>query len=1016
MALVTPVHVAVRGRARVAVAGLRHGVRLKTVLEGALPRVPGIRFASASVWTGTCLVHFADSMPLATVLVTIERIVAGRSDDAPFGAATCGAAEVAAPAPASVPGRNGDADWHAIDVPEVLSRQGSVARSGLSSEDAAARLVRYGLNRLAPPRPRSGWSILAGQFLNLPVGLLVGSSILSILTGGIIDAAAILCVVGLNAVFGYATEGQAERTIASLSETGAQKALVRRNGQGRWIAAEAVVPGDVLLLQPGVLIAADARVVAAEALMVDESVLTGESLPVAKRPRRLVADVPLAERRNMLYKGTAVTGGAGLAIVVATGMASEVGRIQALVGTAHSPQTPLQRQLDGLGAHLVWVSLGLCSLVLVAGLLRRFPMFSMVRTAISLAIAAVPEGLPTVATTTLALGIRGMRRHQVLIRRLTAVEALGAVQVMCFDKTGTLTENRMSVVAAAVGARRYRLLDGRPLDGGGRPPDADADARLERLLTLGALSNQAEVRRAGDAVRLTGSPTECALVQACLDAGVDVVELRRRHPVHAVNQRSEGRRYEGTLHGREDGSRLVAVKGDPAEILSLSRWCLEAGERRLLTEVDRAAIERQNAQMADEALRVLGVAYANTWAETVAQALDDGLVWVGLVGMADPTRRGMAELMRRFQEAGVRTVMITGDQSTTAYAVAKPLNLAAGRPIQILDSAALQEMRPELRSSIARKADVFARVSPAYKLEIVRALQNDGTVVAMTGDGVNDSPALKAADVGVAMGTGGSDVARQVADVVLEDDDLHTMAVAIARGRTTYANIRKALHYLLATNLSEIVVTVAGTAIGVRAPLTPMQLLWINLITDVFPALGLAVEPPETDVLRQPPRNPRQPIVSGEDFVRLAEEGAVISAGALGVGGYALLRYGPSPQLSTMTALSLISAQLLHALSCRSETHGLFVGGRMPANRALTGAVTASLAAQLLAFAVPPLRRLLGFQPLGLVDAAVTLLGGTVPYLITEARKAAAAAHGASRPAPGAPPRRPGGNGVGDRP
>jgi len=998
---IVPLHTAVAGRARLQIAGLKRSEALKARLETALAGEPGIESVAANPWTGNLLVRHGPQIDLRAIIARLEVAIdsAGAPDATPAAGARAGgrgpssngandAAMVAAGRPRTGEATNGAAPaWHVCTAREVVSELETSRLHGLSEQEAANRLRRFGPNALAPPETRSALAMLVEQFATLPVALLGASAVLSLVTGGVFDAVAIMAVVGVNAAIGFATESHAERTIASLRKLGQPTARVLRDGRRRDIPADRVVPGDVLVLTAGGVVAADARVLAGRELLIDEAVLTGESLPMRKTSEPLRrADVPLADRANMVFKGTAVTSGRGLAIAVGTGADTEIGRVQAMVGTALRPETPMERQLERMGRQLVWLCSGVCGLVFAIGLVRGYGVLPMLKTSVSLAVAAVPEGLPALATSTLALGIGAMRRHRVQIRHLGAVETLGSVQVLCFDKTGTLTMNEMAVVEVATGARRYHLSDGR-LTNHGTPVVTTAGADVQRLLELGALCNETELQSEGGKVELHGSPTESALVRLALDHGVDVKALRRRHPLVAMRYRSERRPYVTSVHDGNGERRLIAVKGSPGAVLGMCATYLQDGTRHPLSEAECTRIRQANSQMAGKALRVLGFAFAD--ADDEPGALEHGLTWVGLAGLADPVRGGMRDLMQTLHRAGTRTVMITGDQSATAFAIAKELELSRGREIEILDSERLDKLDPVMLTALAQRAHVFARVSPAHKLQIVQALQRAGKVVAMTGDGVNDSPALKAADIGIAMGGAGTELAREVADVILEDDDLRTMVAAISQGRTIYSNIRKSIHYLLATNLTEIMVTLAATTAGQGQPLSAVQLLWINLVSDVLPAVGLALEPPEPDVLDRPPRDPQEAILGHEDFARIGQEAALIGGGALAAYAYGSLRYGSaSPQVGTMTLGSLITSQLLHAITSRSAEHGVFTRARLPANRYLAAGLGASFAAQLAAVLFPPLRNLLGIAPIGAGDAVVTVAGGTLPFVVLEALKA----------------------------
>jgi Ca2+-transporting ATPase len=1028
--VVQAIHTAVPGRARYKVEGLYHSQSLKRLLEVRLAEKNGISAISANPLTGNVLVSFnSDSTP-TTVAVLIEQVVAEyrnhslvpldvnpRQGSKPTG--NRGTIQNKVPATrTSVPQKEKfsvsgsflpslfvqaeeqkNAAWHLMDAGDVLTAFHSSPASGLSIVAAKRNLETYGPNLLPEAEPRSGWSMLLEQFNSLPVGLLAAAAGISLFTGGLADAVVIMGVVAINATIGYVTESQSEKTIHALKSLVRPSALVIRDGSPHEIRAEEVVVGDILLLRPGSYIAADGRLLEVRRLSVDESALTGESVPVSKITAPLTSlDLPLGDRINMVYMGTLVTGGQGLAVVVATGRYTEIGKIQMLASEAESPKTPMERQLDQMGTQLVYISGGVCALVFGIGLLRGYGFLEMLKSAISLAVAAVPEGLPAVATTTLALGIVNMRKHQVLIRRLDAVETLGCVQTICLDKTGTLTLNKMSVVSAYSGMRRIRVADD-SFSVGEEYIDPLACEELVKLAQVCVLCSETEIEKQGEHYVLRGSPTENALVHMAISAGVDIGQLREACPALQISHRAENRNFMSTLHGvngscaDSTGSPFfIAVKGSPTEVLAMCDWQIKGGERIPLSENDRLIIETENERMAGEALRVLGCAYSYVEDEGKDAPVLQGLTWLGLVGMTDPIRRGVKEVIDGFHQAGIDTVMITGDQSPTAYAIGKELNLSCNGQLEILDSTHLANVDPEVMKALASKVDVFARVSPAHKLQIVQALQRAGKVVAMTGDGINDGPALKAADIGIAMGNTGTDVAREVADVILENDNLQTMIVAISQGRTIYTNIRKSVHFLLSTNMSEIMVMFTAIAAGLGQPLNAMQLLWINLISDIFPGLALALEPPEPEVLSQTPRNPEEPIIKPSDFKRIAFESATLSAGALGAYGYGLMRYGMGPQAGTLAFTSLTSGQLLHAVTSRSETHSVLGGGRegeppLPPNPYLNVALIGSFAAQALVLVMPGLRNLLGLAPLTLLDGLV--IGGStlLPFVVNEKTK-----------------------------
>lgn len=1021
-------HVAVNGRARLRVSGLYRSEDLKKYLEQRFSSQQEISRFSVNTLTGSVLVYYNSGNSHLDIASLIEALALkyrkrhgnnGASGEHGSRRNTSGKTDRRVQGQGKLlngrrrlrkltvhTGDQKDKPWHLMDADSVIAAFHSSRASGLSTETKAENLKKYGPNILPESIPRFALGIFLEQFKSLPVALLGAAAGLSIATGGVIDAAVILGVVGINAVIGHVTESRAEKTIHSLKRLVRPSAVVIRDSKPEEITSEEVVPGDILLLRPGNYIAADCRVIEAGHLSIDESALTGESMPVLKevqilksgvRSNNMVSglinhnadiptEIPLADRKNMVYMGTLVTGGMGLAVVTATGKYTEIGRIQTLVGEARPPDTPMEKQLSHMGSQLVVMSSAVCGLVCVIGLLQGYGLLEMLKISISLAVAAVPEGLPTVATTTLAIGIGEMKRQNVLIRHLDAVETLGAVQTICFDKTGTITVNRMSTVAVFTGMKKMQVSDSGFMTGneGVNPYSCE---ELLRLMHVCILCNETEISPGNDSFILKGSPTENALIHMPINVGLNVLQIRNMYPLLKIQHRSDNRNYMITRHKDPGYGELIAAKGSPQEVLTLCSHHMKNGRRLTLIEEERLQIEIENERMAGNALRVLGVAYRSGNTSGDGADGDKDLTWLGLVGMTDPVRRGTKKLIRLFHKAGVNTIMITGDQSPTAYAIARELRLSEDEPLEILDSTHLKDIEHGLLTAISEKVHVFARVSPANKLQIVQALQSAGKVVAMTGDGINDGPALKASDIGIAMGHTGTDVAREVADVILEDDRIETMFIAVSHGRKIYDNIRKSIHFLLATNLSEIMVTITAITGGLGHPLNTMQLLWINLISDIFPGLALALEPPETDLMERPARDPKTPIIDRADLKRITFESAVMSAGSLGVYGYGLLRYGMGAKAGTMAFMSLTLSQLLHTVSCRSEKHSIFDKEKLPSNKFLNIALGGSFALQALAITVPGLRGLLGIVPVNLLDNL--LIGGSavLPLLVNEASK-----------------------------
>ena len=968
---VLPIHTAVPGRARFSVAGLKRNDRVKRALEAGLAG-RGIRSVSASTATGTVLVLFETGHDVVEIMRRL-----GESAERAFD-------------PNALEASSARPSWHAMDADNVIGAVNSHP-SGLSGAEAKSRLAKTGANTIAAISGRTQLEILVSQFRSLPIALLAAGAVLSIATGGLVDAAIILAVIGINGAIGFIAEARAEETIGSLTESRAPVSRVLRDGKECELPAEELVPGDLIELRRDELVPADARVIAANRLTVNEAMLTGESVPVEKATNALALHpAPIADRHNMVFRGTVVTGGAGRAVVTATGPETELGRIQLLLGSEDQPATPLQRQLDLLGRQLVFGSVAACGLFAAIGLIRGFGLLSLLKTVTSLAVAAVPEGLPTLATTTLALAIQDLRRRRIIIRRLSAVEGLAAIDVACFDKTGTLTLNDMSVVCVCWNGTCARLVDEHFRTAAGSVVDCATDRELARLLELAILCNDVELLDAA-ASNANGSATEMALVRAAIRAGLNVEAVRARQPRRATLERAEDRRYMVTVHDAVADQKLVIVKGDPSEVLALCRWRLHNGIVAPLEPEARRTIEAENLAMAADALRVLGVAYRSAGAGDRGTSIEQNFIWAGLVGMADPIRKGAPDLIAAFRRAAITSIMLTGDQRATAAAVAAELGLSNGGRAEIVEAAQLDEFHatavdgdlphPELPR-------VFARVAPGQKLQLVKNLQRSGRVVAMIGDGVNDTPPLRAADIGIALGRSGVEAARGVADVVLLEDDLASLSDAVERGRTVAINIREAIRYLVATNLSEIIFMLVAAAAGRAHPLSPIQLLWINLLTDVLPALGLAVEPAAPNLMTRPPRDPQEPVISAAEFGTLARDASLIAASAFAAQACAARLGGSARSGQTVGFNSLVSAQLFYAFACRSRLGSVLSGRALPANPFFFGALGCAFAAQGAALFVPGFRNLFG-PALGIGDFGISLAAGAAPVLAIEALRKA---------------------------
>ena len=797
-----------------------------------------------------------------------------------------------------------------------LSRELDVdSETGLSADEAARRLREHGPNRLREHEERSAWEILVDQFRSLIVLLLGAAALLSFLFGGALEGGAIVAVLVINAAIGFATELRAVTSMEALRELGSTEARVLRDGQPRVVPARELVPGDVVLLEGGDVVTADLRLLEANRLEADESALTGESTPVEKQVEEVPGDAPISERRSMLYKGTAVTRGSGSGVVVATGMETELGHISALVEEAEEEITPLEERLDLLGQRLVWVTLGLAAVVAASGIAAGKDLLLIVETAIALAVAAIPEGLPIVATIALARGMWRMARRNALVDRLSAVETLGSTSIILTDKTGTLTRNQMGVERLA-------------LPGGDWTPSEEPDEAAREAVRIGVLCNNAALpdEDAGEEAEAAGDPTEVALLEAGRSLGLEREELVDRWPEVREEAFDADTKMMATVHRRPEGEGLlVAVKGAPEAVLEASDR-LRTGEGTApLDEEDRRRWERANDELAREGLRVLALATREADDRDASPYRE--LTFLGLVGLLDPAREDVRPSLEACRRAGVRVVMVTGDQGATARYVARAVGLAdedAGDGVvDATDLGELSEADDDRRRSLL-EASIFARISPAQKLDLLALHQEAGNVTAMIGDGVNDAPALKKADIGVAMGKRGTQVAREAADMVLQDDRFATIVTAIEHGRAIFDNIRKFVVYLLSCNVSELMVVTLATVAGAPLPLLPLQILFLNLVTDVFPALALGVGEGAEGILERPPREESEPVLDTRHWWSLGSYGAVITGSVLTAFWLALGPEGMGEDRAvTISFLTLALAQLWHVLNMTEAESGL---------------------------------------------------------------------------------------------
>ncbi|MHC5023897.1 MAG: cation-translocating P-type ATPase [Planctomycetota bacterium] len=822
-------------------------------------------------------------------------------------------------------------------ITELIEELGVDPRAGLDENEVQQRRLRYGPNRLRPHAIRSAWQILLDQFRSLILVLLAAAMVLSLLGRDWPEAIAIAVVIAINTAIGFIAEIRAERSMEALRQLGTVTTIVRRSGQPKRVEARSLVPGDIVLAEGGDVVAADLRLVRSSMLEADESALTGESVPVEKEEATLPASTILAERRNMLHRGTALTRGSAVGLVVATGMATELGRISQLMEAAPEDQrTPLERRLDDLGRRLVWVTLAITALVAIVGMVGGKDAMLVVKTAVALAVAAVPEGLPVVATLALARGMWRMAQRNAIVNRLAAVETLGSTNVICTDKTGTLTENRLTVRRIVTGDGSYEI-SGEPLSStgdltrDGAATTIDRDPVLREFLEAGALCNNATWPVEGDDDTSTamGEPLEVALLVAAAKAGIDAATLAAEVPRDREIAFDPEVRLMASIHARPDGYRAV-VKGAPESVLDRCVAVIHAGGPVELDDAGRDRWRARNDELAAAGLRVLALA------TKIMDAPDtppyDHLSLLGLVGMVDPARADVAASVAACHRAGIRVVMVTGDHAATARYVAERVGILSdggddtegGRQPDEPGSATTDEEHRLLETSI------LARVTPAQKLQLVRLHRRCGNVVAMTGDGVNDAPALRQADIGIAMGRRGTEVARQAADIVLRDDAFSTIVLAVEQGRVIFENIRTFVRYLISCNLSEILVVLVAALVNAPLPILPMQILFLNLVTDVFPALALGLGEGDPQILERSPRPSSEPILTRRLWLGLVGYGVLITVAVLAAFAVALRWLEMSEREAvTVSFLTLAFAQLWHVFNRNEVTTNPYVWGAL---------------------------------------------------------------------------------------
>ena len=849
-------------------------------------------------------------------------------------------------------------DWHALPASEALALAGGHPQ-GLTSHEAARRLARDGPNSIGAPAA-AGWPRrFLAQFRDVLVVVLLAAGGVVLLLGHFIDAAVIFAVTVLNAAIGFVQESRAERALGAIRAMLAPRALAIREDRRAVVDAATLVRGDLVWLESGERVPADVRLLEAHGLSVDESALTGESVPVDKGTAHVAAAAPLAERTGMAWSGTLVTRGAAVGVVVATGSSTELGRLSGMVASVPVLQTPLTRRLSRFGRRLTVAVLGAAAAVFAVALARGLGAGEAFLAAVGIAVAAIPEGLPAIVTIALAIGVRRMARRKAIVRHLPSVETLGSVTVICSDKTGTLTANQMMVTRVVTAEGSFEATGhGYSPDGEvsatGEPADARTHRTLAALVRAAVLCNDADVAPTGEDWKPEGDPLEAALVAFALKAGVDPASERTAAPRTDVLPFDAERRWMATLHD-EQGDALLALKGAPEAVIALCTRQLEvAGEAPLDAPRWHAAVEA----LAADGMRVIAVAARLASAPRFdARAMPADLALVGLVGLMDPPRAAAVAAVARCQEAGIRVKMITGDHAATALAIARELGIDEAR--HVVTGADVEAADDTRLAALVQDAAVFARASPAHKLRIVSALQARGEVVAMTGDGVNDAPALRRADVGVAMGLKGTAAAREASAMVLADDDFASIAAAVEEGRTVYANVRKAIAYVLPTNGAQAASLVGAILLGLPLPLTAAQVLWVNMVISVTLSLALAFEPHEGAVMRRRPRDPREPLLPAALAWRTLLVAALVAGGVLMLHQWELARGASEAAARTVAVNALVLAQLAYLFNIRSSDSGLLRLG-LRDNPAVPAAIAALLLLQAAFTWWPPFQAVFG--------------------------------------------------------
>ncbi len=880
--------------------------------------------------------------------------------------------------------------WHRAGAEKALQTLES-GHAGLAETEAAARLLKHGYNILKGKKKTPWPLVFLQQFLSPLIYVLLAAAIVSMIAGHFIDAWVVVGVLLLNATIGFMQETRAEKAMEALIRMTAPQARVKRGGSVKMVPARDIVPGDVLLLETGDKIAADARLIEESNFKVNEATLTGESMPVDKHTRTLTGELPLAEQKNMVFMGTVVSYGRATAVVVRTGMQTEMGKIASGIQETRQEKTPLQQSIGKLSRYLIFVFLGMCALLVVVGLIKGMAWLEVFLLAVAAAVSAIPEGLPAVVTVVLAVGMRRMAHRHAIIRKLVAVETLGSATVICTDKTGTLTMNQMTVRRIYTGGQWVEVTgegyhpEGEFRRDGGKIEPA-AMPELDLQLRIGALCNDAVLSaEGGRSYSILGDPTEGALIVAAIKAGMDPEKLQKTYPrLDEIPFQSE-KLYMATLHPRE-GGRVAYVKGAPEKLLALSKYQLRGKEKVPLGEADRQAIIKANDAMAADAMRVIATGYAELPADfknLKEEHFRGNLVLAGLNGMADPPREEARESIRLCGEAGIKVIMITGDNKITAESIARELALPPGKS---MTGKELNEIDDTALASQVEGISVFARIEPIQKLRIVNALKSRGHVVAMTGDGVNDAPALKAANIGIAMGITGTDVAKEASDMTLADDNFASVVAAVDEGRVIFNRLRNVIFFLLSTNIGELLALLLGILFIGKAPLLAVQIIWNNLVTDTAVAVPLGLEPRIGDELKQPPRHPSVGILFPGMLLRVFFMSVMMGVGAFLVFNWAQARFSIE-EARTITFCTLVTFEWFRAFNARADERTVFKLGLLK-NRWLVGSVALAVLLQIAVVYLPFLQQAFHTVPLSADKWGIIIASGASPFIIEETRKA----------------------------